>query len=40
MPSAKPRSVRANQPITARPDAPVALEPNMPATSSATSSAG
>ncbi len=36
MPRAKPRSVRANQPITARPDAPVALEPNMPATSRAT----
>ena len=26
-PRAKPRSVRANQPMTARPDAPVALEP-------------
>ena len=39
MPRAKPRWLRANQPMTARPDAPVALEPNMPATSRATSSA-
>ena len=40
MPSAKPRWPRANQPMTARPEAPVALAPNMPATSSAASSAG
>ena len=32
MPSAIPRWERANQPITARPLAPVALAPNMPAT--------
>jgi hypothetical protein len=39
MPSAKPRSVRANHPMTARPEAPVALAPNIPAISSAASSA-